>query len=209
VDQNVTKTRIVETAIEVFLENGYESATIRDICARAKANVAAVNYHFGSKGALRAAAFERIMTSWHESYPITEGLAEASSPEERLRLFIRNLLRLVIPEDPQHARRSKLVWKEMYNPGPAFSILVERFMLPIKDLLHEIILEIDGQAGPEIICLRVGSIMGQCYFHAQNKTVITQLFPGKTYYPRDVERMVDQVYLFSLAGLKPCAVKAD
>ena len=201
-DPNDTKTRIVEAAIEVFLEKGCHSATIRDICARAEANVSAVNYHFGSKGALRTAALERVMASCRESYPMTEGIAEASSPEERLRRFIRNLLRLVIPEDSEHARRSKLVWQEFDNPSPAFQPIVERFMRPFKELLDEIILEIVGLADPETLRLCVGSIAGQCYFNAQNKTLITQLFPDNNKLRHDVERLADHVYQFSLAGLE-------
>ena len=201
-EQTGTKARIVEAAIEEFLGKGYESATIRGICAKAGANVAAVNYHFGSKDALRAAALELIMTSCHERYPMTDGLAGAQSPEERLRLFIRNLLRLIIPDDPVHARRSKLVWLEMDNPGPAFSNLVERFMRPIKDLLHGIILGIVVQTDLETLRLYVGSIAGQCYFYAQNKAVITQLFPDKTYSPQDVERLAEHIHQFSLAGFE-------
>lgn len=208
-DQNDTKARIVEAAIEVFLEKGYDSATIRGICARAGANVAAVNYHFGSKGALRTAALERIMASCYESYPMTEGLAEAASPEERLRLFIRNLLRLVLPSDPEHARRSMLIWPELDNPGPGFSPLVERFMRPMKNLLHAIILEIVGLAEPETLRLCVGSIAGQCYFHAQNKAFMSELFPGRPLVPHDVERLADHVCLFSLAGLEALRVKTD
>jgi len=202
VEQTDTKARIIEAAIEEFLEKGYESATIRGICAKACANVAAVNYHFGSKDALRAAALERIMESCYERYPMTEGLDGTRFPEERLRLFIRNLLRLIIPDDPVHARRSKLVWQEMDNPSLAFSSLVERFMRPIKGLLDEIILEIVGRADLETIRLCAGSIAGQCYFHAQNKTVIAQLFPEKTCFPHDVKGLADHVYLFSLAGLE-------
>ena len=44
-----TRTRLLKAAAEVFAEHGYENATIRQICTRADANVALVNYHFGDK----------------------------------------------------------------------------------------------------------------------------------------------------------------
>lgn len=201
-DQTDTKARIVDAAIEVFLEKGYNSATIRDICARAEANLAAVNYHFGSKGTLRAAALERVMASCHEKYPLTEGIADAPLPEDRLRRFIRNLLRLVIPADPDHSRRSKLVWQELDNPCPDFSPIVESFIRPIKDLLDAILLEIVGPSAAETSRLCVASIVGQCYFHAQNKMLITQLFPEKNNSQQDVDRLADHVCQFSLAGLE-------
>lgn len=197
-----TRSRIIEAAIEVFLENGYEAATVRDICARAQANVAAVNYHFGSKDALHAAALESIMASCHERYPMTEGLAEAPSPQERLRRFIRNLLRLNFPDDPDDARRGKLFWLELANPSPALQPLVERFMRPIKDLLETVIEGITGPVEAETLQLCAGSLAGQCFFHAQNMAIIIQLYPDKTYLPHDVQRLADHVYRFSLAGLE-------
>jgi len=201
-DHGDTRTRIIEASVEVFLEKGYDLATIRDICARAQANVAAVNYHFGSKEALYAATLECIMASCDESYPISEGLDEAATPEERLRRFIINLLRLNFPEDPTQARQSKLFWLELANPSPALKPLVERFMRPIKERLETVIQDITGPLDPETLRLCAGAVGGQSLFHAQNTTIVTQLYPGTSYAPQDVERLAEHIYLFSLAGLE-------
>ena len=47
--QDTTKARLLEAAGEEFAEKGFEGATIRSIIERARANIAAVNYHFGDK----------------------------------------------------------------------------------------------------------------------------------------------------------------
>jgi len=47
-----TKERILLAAEELFAERGFEGVSLRDITKEASANVAAVNYHFGSKDAL-------------------------------------------------------------------------------------------------------------------------------------------------------------
>ena len=47
-----TRQRLLEAALEVFAEQGFQQASTRDICKRSGANVAAVNYHFGSKAEL-------------------------------------------------------------------------------------------------------------------------------------------------------------
>jgi len=44
-----TKERLIAAGMEVFAERGYAEAGIREICRRAGANPAAVNYHFGDK----------------------------------------------------------------------------------------------------------------------------------------------------------------
>ena len=55
-----TRERLLKAATEVFAEHGFEKATIREICRRADANVAAIHYHFGDKKQLYAAIFEAV-----------------------------------------------------------------------------------------------------------------------------------------------------
>ena len=47
-----TRLRLLKTASSVFAEHGFAATTIRMISGEAKVNVAAVNYHFGSKEGL-------------------------------------------------------------------------------------------------------------------------------------------------------------
>ena len=54
-----TKDIILDAAEALFAEQGFTSTSLRNITAKAGVNLAAVNYHFGSKNALIAAIFER------------------------------------------------------------------------------------------------------------------------------------------------------
>jgi AcrR family transcriptional regulator len=54
-----TRERILVTAERLFVEHGYAATSLREITANAKVNLAAVNYHFGSKEALVREVFER------------------------------------------------------------------------------------------------------------------------------------------------------
>ena len=54
-----TKGRILEATELLFIEFGYEAMSLRQITARAKVNLAAVNYHFGSKEALMQSVLGR------------------------------------------------------------------------------------------------------------------------------------------------------
>lgn len=54
-----TRERILATAEGLFMERGYAATSLRMITAKAKVNLAAVNYHFGSKEALIREVFER------------------------------------------------------------------------------------------------------------------------------------------------------
>ncbi|SAL37978.1 TetR family transcriptional regulator [Caballeronia udeis] len=54
-----TKTRLLDAAETLFIDAGYEAMSMRLITARAEANLAAVNYHFGGKDALIHAMLSR------------------------------------------------------------------------------------------------------------------------------------------------------
>ncbi len=52
------KEHIINTAIELFAERGYEGTSIRDLAAKADVNIAMINYYFGSKDKLFEALIE-------------------------------------------------------------------------------------------------------------------------------------------------------
>ena len=54
-----TKEIILDTAERLFAERSFASVSLREITAAAGVNLAAVNYHFGSKDALLLAVFKR------------------------------------------------------------------------------------------------------------------------------------------------------
>ncbi len=56
-----TMTRILDTAEVLFAERGFAETSLRNITSKARVNLAAVNYHFGSKKALIQAVFSRYL----------------------------------------------------------------------------------------------------------------------------------------------------
>lgn len=57
-----TRSRILDAAEALFVEHGFEATSMRMITAAAAVNLAAVNYHFGSKEALIQEVFRRRLT---------------------------------------------------------------------------------------------------------------------------------------------------
>lgn len=53
-----TKSRIIDAAEQLFMEHGFEATSLRSLTAAAGVNLAAVNYHFGSKEEL----FQAVLT---------------------------------------------------------------------------------------------------------------------------------------------------
>ncbi len=61
-----TVSRILDTAETLFAEKGFSETSLRTITSKAKVNLAAVNYHFGSKKALIQAVFARYLDPFSE-----------------------------------------------------------------------------------------------------------------------------------------------
>lgn len=64
--KTATKQRLIEAAETLFADQGFEKVSVRDITSMADANVAAINYHFGSREGL----LDLIVARW--TNPINE-----------------------------------------------------------------------------------------------------------------------------------------
>jgi TetR/AcrR family transcriptional regulator, regulator of cefoperazone and chloramphenicol sensitivity len=200
-----TRQALLEAAGGVFAEHGYRDTTVRRICQRAGANVAAVNYHFGDKLNLYLEVVRRAHAASLGKYPPDLGVKAAASPEERLRAFVRSFLFRIFDTGPT-AWLGKLMAMEMVNPSGALKTLVEERFRPMVGLLYGIVSEILGpSARPEAIRLCGFSIMSQCVFHAHCRPVVEELYPEERFQPADVERLADHIIRFSLAGLREAA----
>src|SRR6185369_8594842 len=75
--RNVTKERILDAAESLFMEHGFEATSLRAITAAAPANLASVNYHFGSKEVLFQAGLTRRLE------PVNQEQLDLLTPLER------------------------------------------------------------------------------------------------------------------------------
>jgi AcrR family transcriptional regulator len=97
-----TKQRILNAAEHLFSRDGYHATSLRSITAVAAANLAAVNYHFGSKEALLEAVIMRRLDPLNEVrlgqlealLQKAEQAEEVPSCRDILRTFVEPTLRL-------------------------------------------------------------------------------------------------------------------
>ncbi|MBI4502185.1 MAG: TetR/AcrR family transcriptional regulator [Gemmatimonadetes bacterium] len=82
--------RLLAVARDLFTRRGYEGTSVRAITARARANLGAITYHFGSKQALYHAALESMTEPLVER--IAAGARTAGSPLDRIEAMMRSFL---------------------------------------------------------------------------------------------------------------------
>ncbi len=124
IDQQETRKRLMDIAGEVFAEHGFRNATVRDICQRAGANVASVNYHFGDKEKLYAEVIRDAHLCASKKYPVDMGLSPKAKGPERLHAFVRSFLFKIFDEG-RPAWHGKLIAREIAEPTPALEGMVD------------------------------------------------------------------------------------
>lgn len=91
-----TVNRILDAAEVLFAERGFTETSLRTITSTAGVNLAAVNYHFGSKKELIQAVFERFLTPFTEH--LDRELARRTSLEPVLEVddLLQSLYRVAL-----------------------------------------------------------------------------------------------------------------
>ena len=200
-----TRSRLLDAATSVFADVGYHAATVRDICAAAKVNVAAVNYHFGDKLGLYTEVLK------HSAGPdaqlkIRAAMDGAPSPKEALRICVRGLFEKVYGDKPEANLR--IMTQEMVNPTPAFNTIVDEVIRPQYNQLCEVIGGIIGQpVQSEATRLCVYSFIGQALHYFHGRELIARLSPS-LHVAKDRNRIADHIVDFTIAGLKAANPKA-
>jgi AcrR family transcriptional regulator len=82
-----TAAALIRAARELFALHGYDGTSVRAITARARANLGAITYHFGSKQALHDAVIASVMGPGRER--IIEAAAGPGTPLDRLEAVVR------------------------------------------------------------------------------------------------------------------------
>jgi AcrR family transcriptional regulator len=201
------RARLLEAAGEVFARKGFECATSREICLRAGVNLAAVNYHFGGVEALYVAALREahMRTTWVDNVNL-EGFAELPATE-KLKAVLRYLVhRLAGPGD---AWEMRLVYRELTIPTFAHEAFLAAEIEPRREFMRAIIAEI-------LDCPPTAPAVGRCMLTVMapwmtlsviNRPTLHTFLPDLDAHCEGVERLVDHVERFVLAGIE--AIKAE
>ncbi|MBU0680560.1 MAG: TetR/AcrR family transcriptional regulator [Proteobacteria bacterium] len=146
-----TKAKILKTAEELFAIDGFHHTSLRKITTKAGVNLAAVNYHFGSKESLLGAIFDRHLGPLNEirikRMEAVAALAEKSGErpgvEEVLRCFTEPTLAL-LHSDASTGYFRMLVGRSLSDPDPTVRQL---FLQRVRDVL-ELLVDLLCQALP-------------------------------------------------------------
>jgi len=204
IDGQETRQRLLAAAGEVFAAMGFWETTNAAICARAGANAAAVNYHFGSKEELYVAAWKYAFGRSTSSHPPDGGVSPAAPIEQRLRGRILSFLRCGADRE---AYDLEILFKETACPTGLLTEAMAEAAEPIRQGFESLIREVLGpRASRQQLLFCQMSVMSLCFGPLQHlrHARMTPAPPRPRGFPRklDLERFADHAARFILAGLE-------
>ena len=203
--QHETRTRILDAAEELFMQHGFEGTSMRLLTAKAGVNLAAVNYHFGSKHALVEAVFRRRLDPMNQArlagLDALEARPAAPAPEEIIRAFLSPTLKLV--EDAKGGGRNftRLLGRTYTEPAKPVRQLIGQIYAPVMDRFKKALARALPQMPAEELVWRMHFMFGTfAYTIAATDTV--QLIAGCKPEDRyDARLLEDRLAAFLTAGL--------
>src|SRR5204862_7503790 len=137
-----TRSRILDVAEELFGERGLDRVSIRDITRKAQVNLAAINYHFGSKEELIAAVFERRVVPVNQARLAALDRVEKSAGkrvpklEAILEAFIRPAVQSSLNASKGGTAFSKLFGRCLSEPSPEVEELLKKQFEPLVERMN-------------------------------------------------------------------------
>jgi AcrR family transcriptional regulator len=202
-----TQTRILDAAEELFMQHGFEGASMRMLTARAGVNLAAVNYHFGSKDALIEAVFRRRLDPMN-----AERVAELERREQAadgrpleadaiIRAFLGASLRMI--EDTRGGGRTftRLLGRAYTEPAKPIRQLIGQMYAPAMERFKAAFMRALPELPKDELVWRMHFMFGTlAYTLAATDTV--QLIAGAKPEDRyDARVLEDRLAAFLVAGL--------
>jgi AcrR family transcriptional regulator len=194
-----TRERLLKAAERLFADRGFKKVTVREICRAARANVAAVNYHFGDKLGLYREVMQAAIDAMRATSDAARQAGAGQVAEEQLRRYIVIFVHRIL--GPGSDTVHKLIHREMNDPTPALDTLVEQGVRPRIEYLSGLIAEIMACAPSDERVLRcVASIQAQSIAYLPNP-IAARL--GLTFKPTPahLDELAAHIAEFSLAGV--------
>src|SRR5215510_6102945 len=204
----ITKDRILDAAESLFMEHGYEATSLRAITAAAPANLASVNYHFGSKEVLFQAVLTRRLDPMNqERLDLLTRLEREALPQplpcDRI-LSAMFIPALKLARDPERGGKDflRLLGRAYADPAPfirkflaeQYAVMIARFKAAFARALPEL--------PKKELSWRLHFIMGALSYTLAGTDalrLIAELAPAET---ANDELLLHRLAPFLLAGLQ-------
>jgi len=201
-----TRTELLEAAGHVFAEKGFDRATGKEICERAGANSAAINYYFGGMDGLYAAVLEEANSRLVPLESVTAAIAQKTSARAKLQAIIELVVeKLLGPISSSWVLG--VISREILLPTSALERLYETQGVPKARIAKSIIGELMGlpedHPGVARGCISVMAPM--LLLFVADRSGLKRLFPTLSLTSNEAKVLSRHLVRFALGGLSAVA----
>ncbi len=204
--QSATVDRILDAAEKLFAEHGFAETSLRSITSNAGVNLAAVNYHFGSKKALIQAVFSRFLDPFVSK--LSKALVkyqdnnDAIDLEEILHLLVDQIM-VVEPRSPEDLSVCMRLIGLAYTQGQGH---LKKYLREVYGDVFQACLQLLVKACPNLpmgdLFWRVYFILGSAVFTLSGANALRAIAESDYGVNYELEEIMRKMVPFMAAGLR-------
>ena len=199
-----TRSRLLNAAARLFAERGFARVTVRDICQKARANVAAVNYHFGGKEGLYHAVMRTAIETMQATTEAAEAAGRGLPADQRIRSYVSVFIERILGKG-RETWIHQLMLRELSDPTPALDMVAEDVLKPRTAYLCGIIGELIGCPADSPLVMRCAlSVQSQFNSMLWSQAVARMMHVAEMPAPT-LDEIAEHITQFSLGGIRQVA----
>jgi AcrR family transcriptional regulator len=198
--------RLLDVAEKLFCERGFDGTSVRDLTRAADCNIAAVNYHFGSKDQLYRQMFQRHMERVFTVHRKNIG-SVMSGPNPTLEKLLETLIRTALEALAEHNGKIpmlKLMIRETLNPQLREEFvelgIVKEFLQQICNAIKKLLPGLDEEKAM------------LCVYSLEGLVIHPMLF-SDFYYEMTpelkIEELIQHIVKFAAEGIRKAAKPSE
>ncbi|MFO1380136.1 MAG: TetR/AcrR family transcriptional regulator [Chitinivorax sp.] len=207
-----TATRILDAAEVLFVEFGFEATSLRMITQRAAVNLAAVNYHFGSKEVLYQGVVSRRLAPYNQECieELQRMQADAGGPlpiDAVVAAFLRPAIRL--SRDPARGGIIfiRLMSRAFAEPHDALREILPKLYSDVLETYRRALSSALPELSNNEVLWRLQFAMGTIFYAFAGNDVTRMMSLHNVPGARDPQEIVRQLTPYVVAGLSAPPVR--
>ncbi|QFY41674.1 DUF1956 domain-containing protein [Candidatus Methylospira mobilis] len=201
-DHHDTRSQILRVGGQLFAEKGFDRTTGKEICARAGANTAAINYYFGGMEGL----YTTVLLEAHRQLFTMETLSAIVAAEVTAQAKLEAVILQLVDAFTEPSASSwmlRVIGREIVAPSPFLSFFSEQEVMPKCVMLKGIVAELVGLPEEHPVVTRGAFfVIAPCIMMLINdRETLKLLYPNFGFEKSDNADIVRQMMQFVLGGL--------
>ena len=204
----ITRDRILKTAVRLFAERGYEATSVRTLAAKAHVNQAAINYHFKTKDGLYREILRDAIYALTQDQLTYAQETQAMPRERALVEFVRQQLRPLSAKDDVTRYIHILNW-EAVRPTAVYRKLVSEEAAPFLGFAVDLMRRFMPDADRPTLIMATVWLYGQCSIFIRHREQLAMPPVSLALNERAVDRLSSLISGWAIGGLGQITLRPD